>query len=151
MEDLEEIAQDACCMPVQVCHRTVGVQQLFRHLLREEELNISPETLLPCDINSTKNNIYIYIYILYISTAQKHFSRKRQPLPLSDAHILGTFCRVVNFGVYTTASVVGLSRVPPKTGNGYVLNRLVPCSCCLWLYEPATKAKFSTIHTCTCS
>ena len=51
------------------------------------------------------------------------------------AHSQGTFCRVVHFGINTTAPAVGLSRVPQKTTKTtlrIIWYHMLVC----WLHEP---------------
>ena len=66
------------------------------------------------------------------------------------AHSQGTFCRVVHFGINTTAPAVGLSRVPPKTKKTtlrIIWYHMLVC----WLHEPEKPKKNAMTRTRTCS
>ena len=59
------------------------------------------------------------------------------------AHSQGTFCRVVDFRIGTTASAVGLSRVPQKNKNDkncVRCDQAAPCAS-FWLQQSEKKKK----------
>ena len=63
-----------------------------------------------------------------------------QDLSCMLEHSKGTFCRVVDFRIITTAPAVGLSRVPQISTRNYVTYHMV-LHACFWVHEPEKQKK----------
>ena len=63
-----------------------------------------------------------------------------------------TFCRVVGFGIDTTAPAIGLSRVPQKKTKTtfHIILSMVPCAC-FFCTNVKKRKKITTTRTRTCS